>query len=77
MTLDSDMNHARGILERIEHVADVKAVDEDQFQCAFNGTRDQVKNVLKLLIDNDVLVRWFSENEADLEDVFMNVISHK
>ena len=77
MTLDSDMSYARGILERIEHVAEVKAVDEDQFQCSFNGTRDQVKNVLKLLVDNGVLVRWFSENEADLEDVFMNVTSHK
>ena len=77
MTLDSDMDHARGILERIEHVADVKAVDEDQFQCAFNGTRDQVKNVLKLLIDNGVLVRWFAEDESDLEDVFMNVTKRK
>ena len=77
MTLDSDMTHARSVLERIEHVADVKAVDEDQFQCAFNGTRDQVKHVLKLLVDNGVLVRWFSENEADLEDVFMNVTRRK
>jgi hypothetical protein len=58
-------------------VADVKVADEDQFQFTFSGTRDQVKNVLKLLVDNDVIVRWFAENEADLEDVFMNVTKRK
>ncbi len=77
ITVDSDMNHAKGILERIEHVADLKAVDENQFQCTFNGTREQVKSVLKLLVNNDVVVRWFSENETDLEDVFMNVTRRK
>ncbi len=73
ITVDSDVSHARNILERIEHVEDVKVADLNELQCTFSGTREQVKSVLKLLMNNDVVVRWFAENEADLEDVFMNV----
>ncbi len=73
ITVDSDIAHAKSILERIEHVEDVKQMDMAELQCTFSGTREQVKSVLKLLMNNGVIVRWFAENEADLEDVFMNV----
>ncbi|MFZ2656837.1 MAG: ABC transporter ATP-binding protein [Victivallales bacterium] len=73
ITVDSDLAQAKGILERIEHVEDVRTVDLNEMQCTFSGTREQVKSVLKLLMNNGVIVRWFAENEADLEDVFMNV----
>jgi ABC-2 type transport system ATP-binding protein len=73
ITVDSDLAQAKGILERIEHVEDVKVIDANAMQCTFSGTREQVKSVLKLLMNNGVIVRWFAENEADLEDVFMNV----
>ncbi|HCE43477.1 MAG TPA: ABC transporter ATP-binding protein [Lentisphaeria bacterium] len=73
ITVDSDITQAKDILERIEHVEDVKVADINDLQCTFSGTREQVKSVLKLLMNNGVIVRWFAENEADLEDVFMNV----
>jgi len=73
ITVDSDIAHAKSILERIEHVEDVKQMDMAELQCTFSGTREQVKSGLKLLMNNGVIVRWFAENEADLEDVFMNV----
>ncbi len=73
VTVDSDLNHAKDILERIEHVENVKIADANALQCTFSGTREQVKSILKLLMNNGVIVRWFAENEADLEDVFMSV----
>ncbi|HBC85542.1 MAG TPA: ABC transporter ATP-binding protein [Lentisphaeria bacterium] len=77
VTVDSDLNTAKDILERIEHVENVRIADANQLQCTFSGTREQVKSVLKLMMNNGVVVRWFAENEADLEDVFMSVTQKK
>ena len=51
----------------------VKILAQDTLQCTFTGARPQIKSVLRLLIENNVIVRWFSEDEVDLEDVFINI----
>jgi ABC-2 type transport system ATP-binding protein len=73
ITIDSDMSEAKNILERIDHVEAVNVLEQNVLQCVFTGAREQVKSVLRLLVENKVLVRWFSEDEVDLEDVFINI----
>jgi ABC-2 type transport system ATP-binding protein len=71
--VDSDVNEARELLERMPGIDDVRVVDNVQIQVVYSGTRDQVGRVLYTLMKNKVEVRWFSENEADLENVFMDI----
>jgi ABC-2 type transport system ATP-binding protein len=73
VTVDSNVDEAGKILKRIESVESVTKVDDNQLSFIFNGTRSQVSGVLGLLVQHDVQVRWFAENEADLENVFMGI----
>lgn len=73
VTVDSDIDTAMTLLKRIEGVDSVTKADANQLSFVFSGTRNQVSGVLGLLIQHDVHVRWFAENEADLENVFMGI----
>jgi len=73
VTVDSDVNEAKGILERIDCVENVKILEKNLLQFTFTGAREQIKSVLRILIENKVVVRWFYEEEIDLEDVFLNI----
>jgi len=73
VTVDSDVEHAEGLLKRIEGVDSVTKIDASQLSFVFNGTRNQISGVLTLLMQNGASVRWFAENEADLENVFMGI----
>jgi len=75
VTVDSDVDEAKALLDRIEGAENATVLDESQVRFVFNGTREQVSGVLKLLLDNGVMVRWFKEDEADLENVFMGLTS--
>lgn len=73
LRVDSDINAAKDLLARIEDVDNIKVLDDSQIQFTFNGVREQVSGILNLLISHDIVVRWFSENEADLENVFLSM----
>jgi len=73
MTVDSDAEEAAALLKRIEGVDNVEVLDANDVQFVFNGTRNQISGVLNLLLQNGVHVRWFTENEADLENVFLSI----
>jgi ABC-2 type transport system ATP-binding protein len=73
LTVDSDADEACTLLERIEGVDSVKKLDNTELSFVFNGTRNEISGVLGLLIEHGVAIRWFSENEADLENVFMGI----
>jgi len=73
ITVDSNAEEAKLLLERIDGVENVETLDESQLRFVFNGTREQIGGLLKLLMDNGVVVRWFKEDEADLENVFMGI----
>ena len=73
VTVDSDVEHAEKLLKRIEGVEEVARIDAKQLSFSFKGTRNQVSGVLSLLVTHGVVVRWFAENEADLENVFMGL----
>lgn len=71
--VDSDVDEALQILNQLEHVDDVREVDQCQLHVTYSGTRDDVGGLLSSIIGRGVKVRWFAENEADLEDVFMDI----
>jgi ABC-2 type transport system ATP-binding protein len=73
ITVDSDAKEAASLLERIEGIRDVKIMDSEEIQVALPGSREQAGQILRILIENGVQVRWFEENEADLENVFMDL----
>ena len=73
LTVDSDVNEAAALLRRIEGVESVEVLDDADIKFVFSGTRNQISGVLKLLIENGITVRWFAENEADLENVFLGI----
>ena len=73
MTVDSDIQEAAALLARIDGVDNITPVDNSQVRFAFNGTREQVSSLLSVLVQNGVRVRWFKEDEADLENVFMDI----
>jgi ABC-2 type transport system ATP-binding protein len=75
VTVDSGPEYAKQFLDRIEGVEDVRILDQSQLKFMFNGTRNEVSGILKCLVRNEVPVRWFSEHEADLENVFMGITS--
>ena len=73
MTVDSDIQEAAAILARIEGVDNITPVDDSQIRFTFNGTREQVSSILSVLVQDGVRVRWLKEDEADLENVFMDI----
>jgi hypothetical protein len=75
VTVDSGADYAKTFLERIDGVENINVLDQTQLKFMFNGTRNEISGIIKCLVRNDVPVRWFSENEADLENVFMGITS--
>jgi len=73
VTVEAGLDQAREILTQVEGIEDVKTVDEFQLQFIFNGTRNEVSQILDFLMDSGITIRWFAENEADLENVFLSI----
>ena len=46
-----------------------------ELEFTYSGMREMIGGILHVLIENSVKVRWFSENEADLENVFMKIMN--
>ena len=46
-------------------IEDIKKADRTQVQFMFNGSRDHVSYILKMLVDHGVLEGWFNEEEAN------------
>lgn len=77
ITVDSNINSAIKLLESIEGVAGIKKTDENQLQILYSGTRDTVSSLLNLMIEHKIPLRFFKEVEADLENVFMDIITRE
>ena len=77
ITVDSNINSAIKLLESIEGIAGIKKTDENQVQILYSGTRDTVSSLLNLMIEHKIPLRFFKEVEADLENVFMDIITRE
>lgn len=73
VTVDSPLEQAMELVKNVEGVEDVQASDINQFFIRFHGSRETAGLLLSYLMQNGVSVRWFAENEADLENVYLNI----
>ena len=73
ITVDSDIEYALALLRQCPGVVDSSIADNTHINCSYNGGRESAADLLALIQANGVRVRWFTENEASLENVFMNI----
>jgi ABC-2 type transport system ATP-binding protein len=70
----SDAERAREIIEPIAHVGSVRVVEQkNTLLVEYLGEREQMGELLQRLISAGINVTSFSEEEADLEDIFMKM----
>ena len=76
LNVDSDPEHAESIITQYENVEDVSRSQSD-ILFTYNGTRSDIADVLAGLVQNNVRVTSMSEEEIDLEAVFMKVTTEE
>ncbi len=52
-------------------IKDVKIIDEEKFE--FTGTKEDVANMVKKLVENDISIYEVKEIEVSLEEAFLNM----
>lgn len=77
ITVDSDADRAIQFLGGCQNIAGIKKTDENQVQILYSGTRDTVSTLLNAMIAEKIQLRFFKEVEADLENVFMDIITRE
>ena len=75
VTVDSDVNHARAVVQKLGDVQNAVIADSEHLSFSFTGGRKLAGELLAFLQTNGVKVRWFTENEASLENVFIDITS--
>ena len=76
VTVNSPIQQAMEKASQLPGVENVRPADKDEFFINYNGSRESASELLMHLVSEGVAVRYFRENEADLENVFLN-ITHK
>lgn len=75
VTVDSDINRALEVISGLEHVQDAAIADVNHISLSYTGSRELAGRLLDAILSAGVKVRWFEENEANLENVFINITS--
>ncbi len=75
VTVDSDINRALEVISGLEHVQDAAIADVNHITLSYTGSRELAGRLLDSILAAGVKVRWFAENEANLENVFINITS--
>ena len=75
VTVDSDVNHALAVVQKLGDVQNAVIADSEHLSFSFTGGRKLAGELLAFLQTNGVRVRWFTENEASLENVFIDITS--
>ena len=75
ITIDSDVQEALRAVSEIPNVQNAAAADAEHLSLSFTGGREGAGGLLTALQAKGVKVRWFTENEASLENVFINITS--
>ncbi len=75
VTVDSDVQQALAVVEQLADVQNAVVADSEHLSFSFTGGRKLAGEVLAFLQTNGVKVRWFTENEASLENVFIDITS--
>ena len=72
ITVTADPAAARALLAKNPHVSNI-LVAGNLLTCGFGGTADDIVSLHLSLVQNGVRLLWFGEEQADLEDVFLEV----
>ena len=75
ITVDSEIEKALAIVSALDTVQDAMIADKNHISLSYTGGRETAGVLLEKLMSAGVKVRWFAENEADLENVFINITS--
>ena len=75
VTVDSDVNHALAVVQKLGDVQNAVIADSEHLSFSFTGGRKLAGELLAFLQTNGVKVRWFTENEASLENVYIDITS--
>ncbi|MBO7147154.1 MAG: ABC transporter ATP-binding protein [Lentisphaeria bacterium] len=75
ITVDSEIEKALAIVSALDTVQDAVIADKNHISLSYTGGRETAGVLLEKLMSAGVKVRWFAENEADLENVFINITS--
>ena len=75
VTVDSDINAALSVVQQLADVQNAVIADSEHLSFSFTGGRKLAGELLIFLQTNGVKVRWFTENEASLENVFIDITS--
>ena len=75
VTVDSDVQQALAVVQQRADVQNAVVADSEHLSFSFTGGRKLAGEVLAFLQTNGVKVRWFTENEASLENVFIDITS--
>lgn len=76
LRVDSDPEHAESIVSQYENVDEISRSQTD-ILFTYNGTRSEIADVLGGLVQSGVRVISMSEEEVDLEAVFMKVTTEE
>ena len=75
VTVDSDVNEALAVVQQLADVQNAVIADSEHLSFSFTGGRKLAGDLLAFLQNHGVKVRWFTENEASLENVFIDITS--
>jgi ABC-2 type transport system ATP-binding protein len=70
--LEEDLEKAQAVLAGLESVRSSRVVDRD-LKVDYTGDPDRTHEVLTALVAAEIRVRAFTEEQTDLEDIFMKV----
>ena len=63
------------MVQKLADVQNAVIADSEHLSFSFTGGRKLAGELLAFLQTNGVKVRWFTENEASLENVFIDITS--
>ena len=75
ITVDSDAQEALQAVADLPGVENAAAADAEHLTLSFTGGRKSAGELLTAIQARGVKVRWFTENEASLENVFIDLTS--
>ncbi len=75
VTVDSDIQAALQAVQPLPGVQNAVIADSEHLAVSFTGGRHNAGELLQAIQAQGVKVRWFTENEANLENVFINITS--
>lgn len=73
VTVDNGADRAAQLLAKVEGVEKITVMDPTLLRFVYSGSRDEVGGLLRFLVAEGVPVRWFNENETDLENAFLRI----